>query len=93
MVKSTDHEAPRYVDFSTPVTSSRLRPNIFLSTLFSNTLSIHVRHSLNVIDEASHPYKTRDRITIQHTLIFYMFRQKTGRHKNLHRMIASISCL
>jgi len=40
MVESTDHEAPRYVVFSTSVTSSRLGPNIFLSTLFSNTLSL-----------------------------------------------------
>jgi hypothetical protein len=91
MVKSTDHEAPRFVDFSTPVTPSRLDPNIFLSTLFSNTLSLW--HSLNVRDEVSCPYKTKDRITTRHTFIFYMFRQKTGIHKNLHRMIASIPCL
>jgi hypothetical protein len=35
---------------------SFLDPNIFLSTLFSNTLSL--RSSLNVIVQVSHPYKT-----------------------------------
>ena len=39
-----------------PATLSFLNPNIFLSTLFSNTLSLCP--SLNVIDQASHPYKT-----------------------------------
>ena len=39
-----------------PVTSSLLRPNTPLNTLFSNTLSL--RSSLNVSDQASHPYRT-----------------------------------
>ena len=39
-----------------PVTSSLLGPTILLSTLFSNTLSLH--SSLNVSDQVSHPYKT-----------------------------------
>jgi len=34
-----------------------LSPNILLSTLFSNTLSL--RSSFNVSDQVSHPYKTR----------------------------------
>jgi len=38
-----------------PVTSSLLGPNILLSTLFSNTLSL--QSSLNVSDQVSHPYK------------------------------------
>ena len=38
------------------VTSSLLGPNILLTTLFSNTLSL--RSSLNVSDHVSHPYKT-----------------------------------
>jgi hypothetical protein len=38
-----------------PVSSSLLRPNIPLSTLFSNTLS--PRSELNVSDYVSHPYK------------------------------------
>ena len=37
-------------------TSSLLGPNILLSTLFSNTLSL--RFSLNVRDQVSHPYET-----------------------------------
>ena len=41
-----------------PVTSSLLGPNIFLSTPFSNTLSL--RSSLNVSDQVSHPHKTTD---------------------------------
>ena len=36
-----------------PVTSSLLGPNILLSTLFSNTLSL--RSSFNVSDQVSHP--------------------------------------
>ena len=39
-----------------PVTSSLLGPNIPLSRLFSNTLSL--RSSLSVSDRVSHPYKT-----------------------------------
>jgi hypothetical protein len=39
-----------------PVTSSLLGPNILLSKLFSNTLSLC--SSLNVKDQVSHPYKT-----------------------------------
>ena len=37
-----------------PVTPSILGPNILLSTIFSNTLSL--RSSLNVRDQVSHPY-------------------------------------
>ena len=44
-----------------PVTPSLLGPNIFLNTLFSNTLSL--RSSLNVSDQVSHPYKTTGKIT------------------------------
>jgi len=46
----------------TPVTSSLLGPNILLSTLFSNTLSLC--SSLNVSDQAPHPYKTTGTITV-----------------------------
>jgi len=51
-----------------PVTSSLLRPNNLLSTLFSNTLSLH--SSLNVSDQVSHPYKTTGIIIILYILIF-----------------------
>jgi hypothetical protein len=39
-----------------PITSSLFGPNIHLSTLFSNTLSLH--SSLNVRDQVSHPHRT-----------------------------------
>ena len=45
-----------------PVTSSLLGPNILLSALFSNTLSL--RLSLNVSDQVSHPYKTIGKIIV-----------------------------
>jgi hypothetical protein len=50
------------------ITSSFLGPNILLSTLFSNTL--HLRSSLNVRDQVSHPYKTTGRITVLYILTF-----------------------
>jgi hypothetical protein len=40
-----------------PFSCPHLDPNIFLSTPFSNTLSICT--SFNVKDQVSHPYKTR----------------------------------
>jgi hypothetical protein len=42
--------------FHSLVTPSLLAPNILLSTLFSNNLSLH--SSLNVSDQVSNPYKT-----------------------------------
>ena len=45
-----------------PVASSLVVPYIFLSTLFSNTLSL--LSSLNVSDQLSHPYKTTGKITV-----------------------------
>ena len=44
------------------VTSSISAPNIPLSTLFSNTLSL--RFSLNMSDQVSHPQKTRGKIIV-----------------------------
>jgi hypothetical protein len=49
------------------ITSSYLAPNIFLSTVFSDTLS--PCSSLNVKDQISHPYKTTGKNTILHILI------------------------
>jgi hypothetical protein len=51
-----------------PVTSSLLGPNILLSTLFSNTLSLC--SSLNVRDQVWHPYKTTGKITVLYILTF-----------------------
>jgi hypothetical protein len=49
-----------------PVASSLLGPNIFLSTLFSNTLSLCC--SLRVRDQVSHPYKTTGKIIVLYTV-------------------------
>ena len=43
-----------------PIPLSLLGPNILLSTLFSNTLSL--RSSLNVRDQVSHPYTTTGKL-------------------------------
>ena len=43
--------------YSTPVSSSLIGPNIFISTLFSYNLSL--RSSLKVRDQVSHPYKKK----------------------------------
>ena len=51
-----------------PVTSSLLSPNILLSNLFSNTLSL--RFSLIVGDHVSHPYRTTGNIILLYILIF-----------------------
>jgi len=54
-----------------PVTSSLLGPNILLSTLFPNTLSLH--SSTNVNDQVSHPYKATGKIIVLYILIFIFF--------------------
>jgi hypothetical protein len=54
-----------------PFTSSLLGPNILLSTLFSNTLSL--RSSFNVSDQFSHPYRTKGKIIVLYILIFKFF--------------------
>jgi hypothetical protein len=59
--------SPLYSGFHTPVTSSVLGPNILLSTLFSNTLSLC--SSLNVRDKVSHPYKTTGKYTILYSFM------------------------
>jgi len=51
-----------------PVTSSLLGPNILLSKLFSNILSL--RSFLNVRDHVSHPYKTTGNIIVLCIFIF-----------------------
>ena len=54
--------------FHSPVMLSLLGPNIHLSTLFSNTLSL--RSSLSVSDQVSHPYKTTGKILVLYISIF-----------------------
>ena len=51
-----------------PFTLSLLGPNILLNTIFSNTLSF--LSSLNVSDQASHPYKSTGKIIVLYILIF-----------------------
>ena len=64
-----------------PVTSPFLGPNIPLSTLFSNTLSLRSTHNLG--DQVSHPYKTTGGITVLYILIFKFFWNQTGIQKIL----------
>jgi hypothetical protein len=54
--------------FHSPVASSLLGPNILLSTLFSNILSLC--SSLSVRDQVSQPYKTAHKITVLYNLPF-----------------------
>jgi hypothetical protein len=59
--------------------SSLLGPNIFLNTLFSETLSLC--SSLKVKDHVSHPYRTTGKIIVFYILIFRYFRE-TGRQNS-----------
>jgi hypothetical protein len=43
--------------FQPPITSSVFGPNIVLSVLFSNALSLYA--SFNVRDQVPHPYETK----------------------------------
>ena len=56
-----------------PVIPSLLGPNIFLNTLFSNTLSFLSSRSVN--DQVSHPYKTTGKITVLYILICQHYKQ------------------
>ena len=69
-VRSTVHSAPHYVVSSTPVTSTLLGPNILISTLFSNTLSLRSSLNLNASNQVSHPHKTTGKIIVLYILIF-----------------------
>ena len=51
-----------------PLTPSLVGQNILLNTIFSNTHSF--LSTLNVSDQASHPYKTTDKIVVLYILIF-----------------------
>jgi len=51
-----------------------LGPDILLSTLFFNTLSLH--SSGNVSDQVSHPYKTTGKIMVPCFLIFIFLDNK-----------------
>ena len=68
-----------YSLFHSSVNSSILGPNIVLSTLYSNTLSL--LSSLNVRHRVSHPHIATSKIIIL-CLNFYIFVQQTGRRKS-----------
>jgi hypothetical protein len=70
-----------------PVISSLFGPNILLSTLFSNTLSLC--SSLNVRHQVSHPYRTIGKTIVYSN--FYIFIQHMRRKKVLDWMVASIT--
>ena len=57
-----------YSFLQSPATLTLLGPNILLSTLLSNTLSLY--SSLNVRDQVSHPYKTTGKIPVLYISIF-----------------------
>jgi len=65
LVSSTDHKTSLRRLPHSPVTSTFLGPNIFLSTLFSKILSLCF--SLNVTDQVSNPYNTTGNIIVMYT--------------------------
>ena len=62
-----------------PVTPSPLGPNILLSTLFANNLSL--RSSLSVSDQVSHPYNTTGKIIVLYVIIFIFSYRKLAEKK------------
>jgi hypothetical protein len=56
-----------------PINSSLFGPNILLSAVFSNTLSLC--SSLNVRGQVSRPYRTTGKIIVLYICNFYVFRQ------------------
>jgi hypothetical protein len=62
-----DPQALHYIVFSTPCYNYPFRPNIFLVTLFSNSLSPYF--SLSVRDKVAQPYKTTGSIIVLNILV------------------------
>jgi hypothetical protein len=63
--------SPLFCFLHPPVTSSLFSPNIFLSTLFSNTLSLC--SSLNVRDKVSQLYRTTGKIMVLYILMLLFY--------------------
>jgi hypothetical protein len=59
-----------------PVTSSLLVPNIFLSTPFLKTLSLH--YVLKVSDQVSHPYETTEKCIHLYILVVIFLDNKVA---------------
>jgi hypothetical protein len=76
LVKLANYEAPYYAVFSSLPPLSPSYVEIFLSTLFSNTLNLCA--SLSARDQVSHPYKTTGKIVL-YILIFKFLGAETGR--------------
>jgi len=72
LVRIVDHEVIRYAVFSTLLLPRPLGPNIFLRTLFPNTLSLHP--SLTVRDQIWHPYKKETKLVICVLILYSLFR-------------------
>ena len=70
-----------------PITSSLLGPNIFLSTLFSNNLSLH---SSLIVRRFLTPVQKAGKIIVLYIFVFIFLDSKMGDKKILHRMIARI---
>jgi hypothetical protein len=69
--------------------SSLFCPNILLSTLFSNTLSLC--SSLNIRDQDSHPHKTTHKIVVLYILIFMFSGSRQEDERVLYQMVESIT--
>jgi len=68
LVRSTDHKVSCYVAFPTLCYLVLLRPNIFLSTIFSNIPSLCFFFNVSV--KISHPYETTSKTIVLCTLTF-----------------------
>jgi len=63
---------PDCISFQPPIVHSFLDPNIFLSTISSNTISL----CFYVGDKVSDPYKTTEKVIITYALIFVFLHRK-----------------
>jgi hypothetical protein len=66
-----------------PLTSFLFGPNIFLSTLFSNTLNLC--SSANVRDQVSHPYRTTCKIKV-----FYILNEHDSVNSNVEKAVLNL---
>jgi hypothetical protein len=88
LVRNTDHKAPRYVVFSTPLVALFRCDRMSSSASYSRTLSVYFSPSMR--DLVSHPQKARDK-TINFIFYFscFFFYSKL-QEKILPRLLATI---